>query len=158
VCVCVCITMGLDQDLVIARKAVQFSSPKPMSLRLRWHLVDWDGHGKLLSVFEVLEGCGAAVLFPCLLFLYLDLVSFGFLEVQGKHGLNSMTCPFRQCFSALSISPWISTNPSHCQITGSVDSHPCCWLLSGGDTFCPSDLMVNFVHDVSRHCLEWNAD
>jgi hypothetical protein len=34
----------------------------------------------------------------------------------------------------------------------------CGWLLSGGDTFCPSDLTVNFPQVVSRHCLEWNAD
>jgi hypothetical protein len=34
----------------------------------------------------------------------------------------------------------------------------CGWLLSGGDTFCPSDLTVNCPQFVSRHCLELNAD
>jgi hypothetical protein len=78
---------------------------------------------------------------PYLLSLYWILVSFWVLKVQGKHGLNSMPCPFKPMLLS-TASKSLNFHGSHpLPDSLEIQIHMCmCWLWSGRGNFFPSFL------------------
>jgi hypothetical protein len=145
---------GMKSDL--ARAAPGFCHFDFIWFHFPWQPLMGGSSTMSYSLLLVQFSTVGVLLSPCLLSLYLDLFPLGPLRFKGKHGLNSMTCHLRQCFSALSVNPWIPTNPARCQNIGCVDSHlHVVGFWVEGKIFALPDLTLNCPQVASRHSLEW---